>query len=148
MARKERNKLAKDKSINMMEPLQLDKLGGPEDVCFGKHHSLKAPECKVCGDAEICSIVCAQKMHVTRKEIEAKTPFKDNQNITCSWKDVSKACKVILKKQLNSMPIPDLKTKVCKKLGIHESEFDKHFAKACRINHKYKVYNNTVKYKP
>lgn len=125
MKRKSRSKVVKDKTINMMEPLQFDKLGSADDPCFGKLHDYKADECKVCGDAEICSIVCSQKLHAKRKLIEEKQDFKDTQNLECRWQDVSKQLKRKLKR-VSPQPLPKLKTIICKKLHIHESEFDKH----------------------
>lgn len=151
MKRKSRNKLAKDKSINILQPLQLDKLGSVDDPCFGKLHNPTADECGMCGDSEICAIVCSQKLHAKRAKIEKEKDFKDLQNLECTWKDVSKAIKRILKKEKykKGMPLPILKGRVSKKLGIHVSDFDKFFAEVIKKQPKIKfTHPNTVTYKP
>lgn len=147
MKRKSRNKLVKKESVNMMEPLQFDKLGSAEDPCFGKLHDYGADECKVCGDAEICSIVCSQKLHAKRKLIEEKQDFKDLQNLECRWQDVSKQLKRRLKK-ISPQPLPKLKTIICKKLGIHESEFDKHLNTILKKGNGISLKENKLKYTP
>jgi len=145
MKRKTQDKINKDPELNMMEPLQLDKLGTVDDVCFGKHHDLTADECSVCGDAEICSIVCAQKLHSKRKELEEQKEFKDIEKIDLTWKELSKTLKRILKKY-KTLPISKLKDKVIKKLHIHESLFDTLLKKVLQKNKKYVLRNNSISY--
>lgn len=74
--RKSRENLDKTK-INTLKPLDILSLGTEDDPCFGKHHSLKAEECIMCGDSEFCSIVMSQNMHKTRLEFEANQKMKD-----------------------------------------------------------------------
>ena len=76
MKRKPQDKIDKEK-INMLEPLNITLFGGPDDPCFGKHHDPQVHECNICGDAEICSIICAQKQSGIRAEIESSSDFKD-----------------------------------------------------------------------
>lgn len=74
-----RSRESRDKIPNadLLKPLDVLSLGGEEDVCFGKHHDLKAPECQECGDSEFCSIVKAQNLMSERRTIESKQRFKD-----------------------------------------------------------------------
>ena len=74
--RKIREKLS-DKELDLLKPIDMLSLGSDDDVCFGKHHDLLAPECKECGDSEFCAIVKAQGLHQERLNIEAKQRFKD-----------------------------------------------------------------------
>ena len=142
--RTSRKKLSKNKAIDTTKPLDFAILGGEDDPCFGKHHDPNAKECKICGDAEICSIVFAQKLNVDRKLIESKNSFKDIQNLTCTWKELSKAIRGILKKHPKGLPLPTVKTKAINKLNIHESDFDKLLKKILEKNSKY-TFNKTSK---
>lgn len=67
----------KIKKVDLLYPVDVTKLGGEEDPCFGKLHDPKTPECQRCGDCELCQIVLAQKMHVTRGIIEKNGKFRD-----------------------------------------------------------------------
>lgn len=147
--RKARKKEVK-KDLDLMKPLQFDKLGSADDPCFGKLHNPTVTECQSCGDAEICAIVFAQRQHKVRGKIESEKSFKDLQNLTCTWKDVLKKSRVILRKPKNKdgIPLTKLKTLVVKKLGIHESEFDKLIRKAALKQPKLKIdtAGKTIKY--
>lgn len=65
------------KTTNLLLPVDITKLGTEEDVCFGKLNDPKAPECQRCGDCELCQIVMAQTMHVTRAKVEKKGKYRD-----------------------------------------------------------------------
>ena len=69
---KERNK-----DLDLFKPLNLKVLGSDDDPCFGKLYDLVAPECKVCGDSEFCSIITAQNLKIRNLEMEAEKRFKD-----------------------------------------------------------------------
>lgn len=142
--RTSRKDLSKDKSIDLMKPLQFDKLGGDEDPCFGKLHDPTAGECQVCGDAEICSIVFSQKLHIKRDKIEEENSFKDMQTLKPKWKDLS----IALSKQLKpgkKNTIALLRGKACKSIGITESIFDKLLIKLSDKSKKFKIdFNNNI----
>lgn len=81
MAKKKKDKL-KDareelESGDILEPMDISKLGTNGDVCFGKHYDLSTKECKMCGDSELCGIKFTDLMGKTRKELEADTQYKD-----------------------------------------------------------------------
>src|SRR5690554_4994224 len=63
--------------VDLMKPLKFEDFGSANDPCFGKHYSPKATECKRCGDADICSILSQQKLHLDVAKQEKKYPFKD-----------------------------------------------------------------------
>ena len=73
---KRKPKIEKTK-IDILKPVDIFALGTADDPCFGKHHSLKAPECMTCGDSEFCSIVTAQNLHKIRLEVESTQQMKD-----------------------------------------------------------------------
>ena len=80
MAKKKKDKL-KDareelESGDILEPMDISKLGTNGDVCFGKHYDLSTKECKMCGDSELCCIKFTDLMGKTRKELEADTQCK------------------------------------------------------------------------
>lgn len=73
--RKARNEVAP--TVNIMEPIDITKLGTSEDPCFGKLFEPTNEQCKICGDCEICSIIMGQKLHLQRAQIEKESRFKD-----------------------------------------------------------------------
>lgn len=58
-------------------PFDLKKIGSTDDICFGKAYDLSTPECKQCGDSELCAIKMSQMLKVTRKELDEKNQYKD-----------------------------------------------------------------------
>ena len=62
---------------DMLKPLDIEKFGSDSDPCFGKLYSLSAPECKRCGDSEICGTIFAQRLNGKREIIESTKRFKD-----------------------------------------------------------------------
>ena len=64
------------KELDIMKPLLYEQLGSANDPCFG-HYSAKAPECKRCGDSEICAAVSTNKMFLEIDKVEDNQPFKD-----------------------------------------------------------------------
>lgn len=73
--RKEREASVKPEAL--LKPFDFTKFGTEDDPCFGKLYDLSAPECKICGDQELCGVIFSQNMHSIRKELEDKTKFKD-----------------------------------------------------------------------
>lgn len=81
MAKKKKDKLKEVRKEletgDILEPIDITKLGSGQDPCFGKHYDLSTQECKMCGDSELCCIKFTALMGKTRKELEAETKFKD-----------------------------------------------------------------------
>lgn len=62
--------------VDFSKPLlDIYKLGGDEDPCFGKLHDLTASECIRCGDSELCQVATQQRQVIDREE--DKTPYMD-----------------------------------------------------------------------
>lgn len=81
MAKKKKDKLKEVRKEletgDILEPMDITKLGSGNDPCFGKNYDLSTKECKMCGDSELCCIKFTALMGKTRKELEAETKFKD-----------------------------------------------------------------------
>jgi len=145
--RQARTKISKDKSINIMEPIPFEKLGTLDDPCFGQFHDPTTDECNRCGDSEICSIVCSQKLHIKRQGIEAEQPFKDIGEINLTWKNVYKACRKILINNPRISKLDVVKKRVMADLSISSVDFDNLLKVTLRKRDKLKVKGQTIKYK-
>lgn len=77
MKRKARKEPKEHKQIDRMVPLDYEQLGGINDPCFGKHFSIKAAECQRCGDSEICSMACNNKVLLQIEQQSKSSRFKD-----------------------------------------------------------------------
>lgn len=77
MKRKARKEPKEHKEIDRMVPLDYEALGGIKDPCFGKHFSIKASECNRCGDSEICSMACNNKILLQIEQQSQSSRFKD-----------------------------------------------------------------------
>lgn len=123
--RKSRNNLSTKSDVDIMKPIPLELIGTVDDPCFGKLNDPNAEECNRCGDCELCAIIQSQNLHVKRKAVEEKQPFKDMQTLKVTWKTLLIEIKKRLRK--GSLTLPQLKHRVCKRLGIQEASFDKHY---------------------
>lgn len=74
--RKKRSKVDMEK-LDFSKPIRLEDIGSTQDPCFGKHFSLEASECSGCGDAQVCAILVAQKLHTDRSKQGNKQAFLD-----------------------------------------------------------------------
>lgn len=74
------NQVARDSGVDkkhLLKPFDPTEFGGPNDPCFGIHHSLAAEECQICGDIEICAIATMQNLAKNRLALEAENKYKD-----------------------------------------------------------------------
>lgn len=62
---------------NFLVPIDVSKFGTEDDPCFAVLYSLSADECQICGDAELCSVVFANRANTKRIEYEKKNPVLD-----------------------------------------------------------------------
>lgn len=69
------------KKVDPLQPIDVTKLGGNGDPCFGQAYDLSTKECKLCGDSELCCLKMSQNLNVSRKELEAKNHYKDLDNL-------------------------------------------------------------------
>ena len=67
----------KSKKIDLLIPVDLSDIGTDQDPCFGKLYDLLAPECKVCGDSELCQLHHQQHLSIKRLSMEKSHTFKD-----------------------------------------------------------------------
>ena len=83
MAKKTNNKqgLISLEKQDIFTPVDINKMGTSEDVCFGKGYDLSTKECKICGDSELCCIKFSESLGKTRKELENKNNFKDLESL-------------------------------------------------------------------
>lgn len=65
--------------IDIMKPIIAADLGSENDPCFGKHYSIKADECKRCGDADVCAIISQTKLIKEIEEESTKSEYLDVQ---------------------------------------------------------------------
>ena len=95
--RKARENLDKD-DYDILKPIDVLTLGSKDDICFGKHHDLKAPECIECGDSEFCSIMKAQNLHKDRVKIESEQRFKDIEEADLEMTNIKRKAKNLITK--------------------------------------------------
>lgn len=118
--RRKPKKKSQIKPSDLLVPIDITKFGTGEDPCFGKHHDLTAEECQRCGDQELCQVIKAQVLSVTRKKLEKKHTFKDTQEISLRQPNPSELrlyIKWILKKK-KRVSLNKLSTLVSKKFDI------------------------------
>lgn len=80
MSKKEKRKPRTKEVKNVTDefkPLDFSIIGSDNDPCFGKLHSLKADECRRCGDSELCQMAMAMKLHQLRAKEESKGNYLD-----------------------------------------------------------------------
>lgn len=80
MSRKQKNLPTKGYDPSLLEPLRVEDFGGKKDPCFGVKYDLSTPECKLCGDSELCCTRMAENLGKTRKQMEKENNYKDLDN--------------------------------------------------------------------
>lgn len=80
----------KMKDEDFLVPVDITIFGSQDDPCFGKHNDPRAKECSRCGDAEVCAIVQAQRLHLKRLKEEKKQPFKDIEEPNMDLKTIDR----------------------------------------------------------
>lgn len=90
------------KGVDLLEqpltPIDITKFGGKDDPCFGKHHDLKAEECRNCGDSELCAIAMSHYNLKLRQKEELQNSFKDMEDTEQDLKE--KKVRKYLKKKI------------------------------------------------
>lgn len=66
---------------DILQPMDISKLGTNGDPCFGKGYDLSTKECKMCGDSELCCIKFSANLGKTRKELESENNYKDLETL-------------------------------------------------------------------
>lgn len=98
--------------------IQLKDLGTDKDPCFGKLYNLSTPECKQCGDSELCCIKLAESQGITREELEKNSKFKDLE-VLIDKKAVFKSIRNHVRKGLGKSEIRD---RIMAKYGLSKEE--------------------------
>lgn len=153
MKRYPRKKPKEHKNIDIMIPLVYEKLGTADDPCFG-NYSAKAPECKRCGDSEVCAAISVNKILLEINEVEKTQEFKDNhegqlvdkQNLKIASRMISRS-----KKQPGEwLSIEKLIPKLTKEFNLTARDHDILFqrcTKAANDNPALKLNKTKTKYK-
>lgn len=71
------------------KPIDISKLGGPDDPCFGKLYEPANQDCHSCGDSELCAIAAMYKITDQRKKAGKKQEFKDDTEVVNKEKFMS-----------------------------------------------------------
>lgn len=67
----------KEETIDLSKPIDLSKIGTPDDPCFGTQYDPRDKDCKICGDIEICAIAQMQNNKLQRELLAKEKDFKD-----------------------------------------------------------------------
>lgn len=117
MAKKKKaNTLPAKKDI--LTVTDISTLGSDADPCFGKEYNLSTPECKRCGDSEMCAIKFAQLMNLTREQVEKENTFKDMES-TVDTETIKKYMRGLKRKGAEKKEII---TKSLDKFGLEKKE--------------------------
>lgn len=81
VSRKASSKTKAMKKADILSVVKISDIGSENDPCFGKLYDLTTPECKMCGDSELCCIKTAEYLGKSRKELEQKNDYKDLDNL-------------------------------------------------------------------
>lgn len=96
MTREPRKMPQEHKEIDITLPLDFSKIGTEEDPCFGKGYSIKAEECKRCGDSQVCAIVTSQLLHKQIGKQEQISKFKDVEEAAFISKQNKRIARLLL----------------------------------------------------
>lgn len=77
MKRKAKKKPSK-KKLDLSKPI-INIVGSKEDPCFG-NHLVTDDACKMCGDAELCAILTAQRLNTERRKLSKKNTYRDEED--------------------------------------------------------------------
>lgn len=122
--RKARTKLTN--KVDLLIPVNIEKLGSEDDPCFGKHFDPKEKDCQTCGDSELCQIKINQLLHTVRGKLEKEGKFKDLEeetiyNTPASTSDIKKEIRKVIK-TAGKISIQMLHHKVFKNLKATASQ--------------------------
>ena len=90
---------------SLLSVIDINAIGSKKDPCFGIGFDLSTPECKSCGDTELCVIKTSQKLGKTRAELQAKQEFLDDTPI--DEEGVKKLMRSLKRKGLTKKEILD-----------------------------------------
>lgn len=151
MAKKKREpRTDKINKVNLLRPVNIFELGTENDPCFGKLYDPTAPECKRCGDFEVCAIVFGQNNHKLRDKVEEKENFLDiEEEAIDKMSDLKKAKKLIRRIVITNKTISltQLEKEVTQGLEISIKKYKKALEKVLAGSNKFLISNNKISLK-
>lgn len=121
MPRKKKEK----KEIDLFKPIDLAKIGTPNDPCFGKEYDSRNSDCMNCGDVELCAIAMMQNNKINRDRLAEKNDFKDlDEAKFLDSEDEKKAKRLMKKYSERDYDKKKVKRLLQKRLNIDEDRVD------------------------
>lgn len=145
----------KNQKVDLTIPVQIQAidLGSDKDPCYGKHYSVKASECKRCGDYEVCAAVTMQRMHTAAGKQEKKLKFKDKEEAEYFTEQQQMIATMMEKRAAKKegwCSIDKLVPKLLIKLNLTEKEIPsivQRCIQAVKLSHKIELNKSLTKYK-
>jgi len=70
-----RTRKTKKTKMDLSKPVDITKIPLKDEDCFGKEHDLRANECKMCHDSELCGIIYSANQKKAVKKFEGNKLF-------------------------------------------------------------------------
>lgn len=111
--------------LDLFKPIDLAKIGTPDDPCFGKEYDSRSSDCMNCGDVELCAIAMMQNNKIARDRLAEANDFKDlDEAKFLDGEDEKKAKKLIGKYIEREYSKKKMKRLLQKRLNIDEDRVD------------------------
>ena len=109
----------KEETIDLSKPIDLSKIGTPDDPCFGTQYDPRDKDCKICGDIEICAIDQMQNNKLQRELLAKEKDFKDlDEAKFLNEKDAKEAKRLIEKYKSKGYSKARIRLKLSRELNI------------------------------
>lgn len=109
----------KEETIDLSKPIDLSKIGTPDDPCFGTQYDPRDKDCKICGDIEICAIAQMQNNKLQRELLAKEKDFKDlDEAKFLNEKDAKEAKRLIEKYKSKGYSKVRIRLKLSRELNI------------------------------
>lgn len=135
--------------LNLLYPINLDKIGTEDDPCFGKQHDPKNEVCSRCGDCELCQIVFSNNMHKTRAKTESTQAYMDMDekevydSIAKKDKEVKAGIRTIIRKN-KKIDRAELIKRVQAQYNLSPNKAEKIYKSLLKTTTKFKETKNQV----
>lgn len=134
-------------TVNLLRPLDMNLIGSDNDPCFGKLYDPKAPECKKCGDFEVCAMVFGQNNHKLRAIEEKKGNFLDMEEEAIDKLTPLQNGRKLIRRIVTtnkSISVTQLEIEVCAGLELSKADFKKCLNKVLNGSDKFELKNNKL----
>lgn len=109
----------KEETTDLSKPIDLSKIGTPDDPCFGTQYDPRDKDCKICGDIEICAIAQMQNNKLQRELLAKEKDFKDlDEAKFLNEKDAKEAKRLIEKYKSKGYSKARIRLKLSRELNI------------------------------